>query len=91
MYEGMKFNAIKLRGFLERQYYDMTSKEQTLFGKIKTLQERKEKIQKNIDEIDQKLKEIETELDLYKVLEKKYLEMHNRLITYEKENSFSFR
>ncbi|MDC9032167.1 DNA double-strand break repair protein Rad50 [Columbia Basin potato purple top phytoplasma] len=57
---------------------------------IITREEHKAEITKKIDEINQKLKEIETERDLYKVLKEKYRAMHNRMTTYEKENEFSF-
>lgn len=57
---------------------------------ITTHEELKIKINKNIDEINQKLNEIETERDLYKVLKEKYRAMHTHMTTYEKENEFSF-
>ncbi|WAN63498.1 DNA double-strand break repair protein Rad50 [Candidatus Phytoplasma rubi] len=90
MYENMLSNAIILRDSLQRDYVQLTSDEKKLFAKIKSVEERKAEIQKNIDEINQKLNKIESERDLYNALKDKYREMHTRMTTYEKENSFSF-
>ncbi|WP_342386440.1 DNA double-strand break repair protein Rad50 [Candidatus Phytoplasma asteris] len=90
MYEGMLSNAIKLRDSLQRDYDKLTSGEQKLFAEIKSAEERKAEINKNIEEINQKIAEIEFEQGLYRTLKEKYRAMHNRMITYEKENEFSF-
>ncbi|WAN63035.1 DNA double-strand break repair protein Rad50 [Candidatus Phytoplasma rubi] len=90
MYENMLSNAIILRDSLQRDYVQLTSDEKKLFAKIKSVEERKAEIQKNIDEINQKINEIKIEQVLYKSFKEKYKAMHVRMMTYEKENEFSF-
>ncbi|WAN63362.1 DNA double-strand break repair protein Rad50 [Candidatus Phytoplasma rubi] len=90
MYEGMLSDAIEIKDSIQRDYDKLSSGEQKLFSEIKSEEERKTEIQKNIDEINQKLNKIESERDLYNALKEKYGEMHNRMTTYEKENEFSF-
>ncbi|MDV3185141.1 MAG: hypothetical protein Q8842_02160, partial [Candidatus Phytoplasma australasiaticum] len=58
-------------------------------NEIQLLKKRHAEIQKEIEEVDQKLAEINLEKELYQVLKLKYREMYNRMITYEKENEAS--
>ncbi|WP_227807246.1 DNA double-strand break repair protein Rad50 [Mulberry dwarf phytoplasma] len=57
---------------------------------ITTWEDRKAEIQKNIDEINEKMQKIKDEKKLYRHLKSTYQEMYNRALTYEKENEFSF-
>ncbi|WEX19458.1 MAG: DNA double-strand break repair Rad50 ATPase [Candidatus Phytoplasma asteris] len=86
----MLTRAENFKKMLEERYEDLTEGNKLLFKQIEFFQERKAEINKNIDEINQKLKEIETERVLYQALKEKYRAMHTRMTTYEKENEFSF-
>ncbi|WEK82122.1 MAG: hypothetical protein PR2021_0480 [Candidatus Phytoplasma pruni] len=56
---------------------------------ITTYDERKSQIQNNINQVNEKLEKIEAERELYQALKEKYRAMHNRMLTYEKENESS--
>ncbi|MEC4559257.1 MAG: DNA double-strand break repair protein Rad50 ['Conium maculatum' witches'-broom phytoplasma] len=75
---------------LEKRYNELTIGEQTLFNQIKSVEQRRAAIQKNINQVNKKLEEIKAERELYQALKEKYKAMHVRMETYEKENSFSF-
>ncbi|XFE95181.1 hypothetical Protein psc5_04940 [Candidatus Phytoplasma solani] len=88
-YEDMLSSAVDYKKTLEERYKDLKDGDKALFNQIKSEQERHNEIQKNIEEINQKIEKIEIERDLYKTLKEKYREMHNRMTTYEKEHEAS--
>ncbi|WP_238055149.1 DNA double-strand break repair protein Rad50 [Candidatus Phytoplasma ziziphi] len=75
---------------LKEKLNNLSEKFKELSTIITTWEDRKAEIQTNINEVNQKLEEIGTERDLYGILKNKYQDMHNRLITYEKENALTF-
>ncbi|WP_227806985.1 tetraspanin family protein [Mulberry dwarf phytoplasma] len=90
MYEGMLSDAIKLRDSLQRDYDKLTSVEQKLFAKIKTAEERKAEIQKNIDEIDAKIRTIGAEINQLKILREGAEAAKVALDDWDKKHEFSF-
>ncbi|MDV3173873.1 MAG: DNA double-strand break repair protein Rad50 [Candidatus Phytoplasma stylosanthis] len=88
-YQNMLNRTEKLKKDLEKRFEILTNDEKSIFKQIQSAEERRIEIQKEIEEVDKKLKEINLEKELYQALKLKYREMYNRMITYEKEHEVS--
>ncbi|AGL90379.1 hypothetical protein SLY_0459 [Strawberry lethal yellows phytoplasma (CPA) str. NZSb11] len=85
----MLSGAENYKRILEERLKDLTEGEKNLYNQIKSVEDRRAEIQKEIDEVNKKLEEIKLEKELYQSLKLKYREMYNRMITYEKEHEAS--
>ncbi|MBS2126619.1 YkyA family protein ['Fragaria x ananassa' phyllody phytoplasma] len=83
-------HAEDLKNDLIKRYNELSADEKSYFNLIQSVEQRRDEIQKNIDQVNKKLEEIKAEREIYNDLKKTYREMHGRMQTYEAENSFSF-
>ncbi|MGL9687942.1 MAG: DNA double-strand break repair protein Rad50, partial [Candidatus Phytoplasma sp. TWB_XP] len=88
-YQDLLGRAEKLKKDLEQRIAELSADEKSIFNQIKSVEERRAEIQNEIAEVKKKQEEIQIQKDLYQALKLKYRDMHNRLITYEKENEAS--
>ncbi|MDV3198509.1 MAG: DNA double-strand break repair protein Rad50, partial [Vigna little leaf phytoplasma] len=89
-YQGMLASAEAFKKDLEKRYQTLSGDEKSLFNQIKSAEERYAEIQKNIEEIDVKLKEIKDQKAVYEHLKLKFQTMYTQTVAYEKEHEASF-
>lgn len=89
MYEDMLSRSFELKERLQRNFTQLSVSEQNLFSAIESAQERRAQIQQNINQIEQKISEIDIERVIYRDLKKKYQMMHANLTTHEKNSELS--
>ncbi|WP_238055028.1 DNA double-strand break repair protein Rad50 [Candidatus Phytoplasma ziziphi] len=90
MYTDMLSNAIRVRDTIQRHYDELSTDKQRIFGKIKTVEERKAEIQKNIDEIDVKIITIDIERKQLEILRQGADASKIALDDWDKKHEFSF-
>ncbi|MFB0638525.1 DNA double-strand break repair protein Rad50 [Candidatus Phytoplasma solani] len=90
MYEDMLSGAENYKKILEDRYKFFTAGEKALFNQIKSAEERKAEVQKNIDEIDVKMITIGAERKQLEILRQAADASKTALDDWDKKHEFSF-